>query len=160
MSTDNSTLVSGLKTNSQLYKKATDGIPAEKWLIRPSDDSNHLLWIAGHIVAHRAIMSKLLGRQWSAPWETLFVRGAKLAAPEELPSVEEIQRAWGEVSEMLKTSLASAPAEVLARPVEKQVPSFDGTIGGSIAFLSLHETYHMGQMSYLRKWLGYGQVVG
>lgn len=25
---------------------------------------------------------------------------------------------------------------------------------------SFHETFHVGQMSYLRKWLGYGQAVG
>jgi len=29
-----------------------------------------------------------------------------------------------------------------------------------VAFLAFHETYHVGQVSYLRKWLGYGQSVG
>ena len=160
MSIDISSVKSTFKTNTQLYEKATQGIPVEKWLVRPGDDSNHLLWIAGHVVVHRALIPKLLGRDWSTPWESLFARGAKVASPEQLPAVEEIQRAWGEVSEMLTASLANPSAEVLTQPLTKQRPSFDGTVGGSIAFLSFHETYHLGQMSYLRKWLGYGQSVG
>jgi uncharacterized damage-inducible protein DinB len=160
MSTDISIIASTLKSNTQLFEKATQGIPAEKWLARPSDDSNHLLWIAGHVVVHRALIPKLLGGEWSAPWEKLFARGEKLAAAEHLPPVDEIVRAWAEVSDLLTASLTSAAADVAAQPLTKKLPSFDGTVGGSMAFLSFHETYHLGQMSYLRKWLGYGQVIG
>ena len=160
MDTGLSTIASIFKKNTQLFEKATEGIPPERWLAKPSDDSNHLLWIAGHVVVHRAIVPKLLGREWSAPWEKLFARGSKLVAPEQYPAAGEIQRAWVEVSQMLSESLASAPADVLVQPTKKPMPSLDGSISGSIGFLSLHETYHLGQMSYLRKWLGYGQVVG
>jgi hypothetical protein len=50
------------------------------------------------------------------------------------------------------------PAEVLAKPHDK--PTFDGKVGGFIAFLAFHEAYHAGQVSYLRKWLGHGQLTG
>jgi uncharacterized damage-inducible protein DinB len=160
METDFSMIVSIFKANKQLFEKATQGIPPEKWLTRPSNDSNHLLWVAGHIVVHRAIILKLLGLAWLAPWAKLFARGAKLLAPEQYPEPGEIQHAWDDVSQKLSASLATVPAEVLAKPAPKESPSFDGTVGGQIAFLCFHETYHVGQMSYLRKWLGYGQVVG
>jgi len=64
------------------------------------------------------------------------------------------------VSAKLLASLAGTPAEVLAKPAPKGPPSFDGKISGLVAFLAFHETYHVGQVSYLRKWLGYGQSVG
>jgi uncharacterized damage-inducible protein DinB len=102
---------------------------------------------------------KTLGQEWSAPWEGLFVRGAKLAAPEQYPGIDELVRAWDEVSGRLASSLASAPPEALAEPVSKGI-TLDGKISGKIAFLSLHESYHIGQMAYLRKWLGCGQTVG
>jgi hypothetical protein len=51
-------------------------------------------------------------------------------------------------------------ADVLAKAAPNAGFSFDGKIGGLIAFLAFHETYHVGQLSYLRKWLGYGQLVG
>jgi uncharacterized damage-inducible protein DinB len=158
MDTDLSMTASMFKANTQLFEKATQGIPPDKWLTRPGDDSNHLLWVAGHVVVHRAMALKLLGGEWSAPWAKLFARGAKLV--EQYPEAGEIVRAWDDVSHKLSESLASVSAEALAKPSPKEAPSFGGTVGGQIAFLGFHETYHVGQMSYLRKWLGYGQVVG
>ena len=105
-------------------------------------------------------MLKTLGSEWSALWTSLFARGAKLAPPDEYPGIEEIRKAWKDVSEQLSTSLAGVPADALAKPVPEGKPSFDGKIGGVVAFLAFHETYHVGQVSYLRKWLGYGQTVG
>jgi len=148
------------KTNNTVFERATQGVPAEKWLEQPGGDSNHLTWIVGHAVVHRALAAKILGSEWSAPWESLFARGAKRVAPEEYPDAEELQRAWREVSEKLNAALPKASAEMLSAPVEKGKPSLDGTVGGSIAQLCFHETFHVGQMSYLRKWLGYGQAVG
>ena len=151
--------VSGMfKTNTDLVKRATDGIRPEQWLLKPGDISNHLMWVAGHLIVSRGAVLQGLGSAWSAPWSPLFARGAKLAAPDQYPGIEEILKAWDEVSEQLAASLASAPTDVLSKPHEK--PSFDGKVGGFVAFLALHETYHVGQLGYLRKWLGYGQMVG
>jgi uncharacterized damage-inducible protein DinB len=74
--------------------------------------------------------------------------------------VAEIKRAWDEVSEKLSSILGSAPVDHLAEPALSTPPSFDGKVSGNIAFLAFHETYHVGQVSYLRKWLGHGQSVG
>ncbi len=154
-------LVEGmLKANAQIFQKTIDGIPAEQWLTQPEDGSNHMMWIAGHIVVHRAMISKMLGAEWSAPWEKLFVRGAKLVPAGEYPNPIEIRQAWKEVSEKLTDVLAEASADALGKPIPQGKPSLDGTIGGTVGFLCLHETYHVGQMGYLRKWLGHGQAVG
>ena len=160
MGADLAMIASMFKANSQLFRKATQGVPPERWLAQPSEDSNHLLWIAGHLVVHRAKVPKLLGGEWSAPWQVLFARGTRPVTPEQYPGVDEIERAWAEVSEKLSTSLAGATAEVLAKPAPQKSPSFDGSVGGQIAFLCYHEAYHLGQMGFLRKWLGYGQLVG
>jgi len=70
-----------------------------------------------------------------------------------------IMQTWEEVSGRLATSLAGAAPEALAQPVSSG-RTLDGKISGRIAFLSLHESYHVGQMAYLRKWLGFGQAAG
>jgi hypothetical protein len=143
-----------------MFNKAIDGISPESWLVQPATDSNHLLWIAGHVVVHRGLAAKLLGAEWSAPWEKLFARGTKRADSEQFPSPHDIQESWKEVSERLTTALDNANARVLGTPALQGMPTFDGSIGGTVSFLCLHEIYHVGQMGYLRKWLGYGQVVG
>lgn len=160
MSTDLSTIGNMFKTNNSLFERATRDIAMEHWLKRPGEDSNPLLWIAGHAVVSRASALKLAGGQWSAPWEKLFARGARLPEAEEYPSPAEIQRAWQEVSEKLAAALPKASAEALGKEVQKGQPSLDGTVGGTIGFLCLHESYHMGQLGFVRKCLGYGQAVG
>lgn len=160
MSTDISTIASILERNSQMFDKCVLGVPAEKWLAQPGGDSNHLLWVAGHVVVYRAKIAAFLGSEWTPPWEKLFLRAVKLGPPEAYPSAEQILRAWREVSETLKSALAGVSSEVLGRPTSPPIPSFDGTLAGTIGFLAFHETYHLGQMGYLRKWLGCGQVVG
>jgi uncharacterized damage-inducible protein DinB len=159
MSTDFFNIAGIFKINTDLFKKTIDGLPPDRLLARPGDDSNHLLWIAGHVVVHRAKVLKILGQEWSAPWEGLFARGAKLTAPEHYPGMPELLQTWDEVSGKLASSLANASPESLAEPVSNGI-TLDGKISGRIAFLSLHETYHVGQMAYLRKWLGFGQAVG
>ncbi|HXM35158.1 MAG TPA: DinB family protein [Pyrinomonadaceae bacterium] len=160
METDFANIEGMFKTNTDIVQKAIDGILPEKWFLRPGDDSNHLMWVAGHLVVHRGAVLKSLGAEWETSWSSLFTRGANLAAQDQYPAAEEIRSAWDDVSAKLLASLAGAPADVLAKPAPKGPPSFDGKISGLVAFLAFHETYHVGQVSYLRKWLGYGQSVG
>jgi len=65
-----------------------------------------------------------------------------------------------EVSARMTAALAAQNAEMLERPSPVQLPAADGTLRGFIAFLSFHETYHVGQAAYLRKWLGFPGMVG
>ena len=148
------------KTNTDIVKKALDEVPAERWFLKPGDDSNHLMWVAGHLVVHRAAVLKYLGGDWDASWSSLFKRGAKRMADEEYPSIAEIRTAWEEVTRKLSASLNNPDTGRLSQPAPTGPPSFNGKISGQVAFLAFHETYHVGQVSYLRKWLGYGQSVG
>jgi len=148
------------KTNTDIVNRATEGILPEHWFIKPGEVSNHLMWVAGHLVASRGTVLKTLGSEWSAPWSSLFARGAKLVLPDQYPGIEEIRKAWKDVSEQLSGALAGVPAEALTKPAPEGKPSFDGKVAGLVGFLAFHETYHVGQVGYLRKWLGYGQIVG
>ena len=35
----------------------------------------------------------------------------------------------------------------------------DGTLLGALSFAALHEAYHIGQMGFIRKWLGLDPIV-
>jgi hypothetical protein len=160
MNIDFSNIVGSFKTNADLVSKLLSTVPRDQWLSQPADHSNHPLWILGHITVTRGTALKVLGGTWTARWAALFDRGAKLTEPANYPSIEEIKRAWEEVTPLLMSALAEASPEVLATPARQGIPSFDRMIGGTIAFLGFHETYHVGQLAYLNKWLGGGQIVG
>jgi uncharacterized damage-inducible protein DinB len=90
----------------------------------------------------------------------LFARGAQRVDETAYPSVDEMRTAWNEISEQLKTAVREAPAEVLTKPAPEGPPSFNQQLSGTVAFFAFHDTYHAGQISFLRKWLGYGQTIG
>jgi len=153
--------ISGIyKTNTEIVNRAIAGIEPEHWLKQPGDDSNHLLWMLGHVVVHRGLVLKYLGVDWDTSWAPLFARGAERGDADKYPTTEEMQAAWQQVSATLSAALKEASAEVLNKEAPKGPLSFDGKLSGSVAFLALHDSYHTGQISFLRKWLGYGQTVG
>src|SRR5437588_11383909 len=119
MDTDFANIEGMFKTNTDIVKKAFDGILPERWFLRPGDDSNHLMGVAGHLVVHRGAVLKSLGAGWESSWSALFTRGAQLATPEQYPEVDEIGSAWEHVSEKRLTSFAVASADTRA----KQAPT-------------------------------------
>ena len=155
-----SNVASMFKTNTDIINKAIADVAAEDWFRKPGDDSNHLLWVLGHVVVHRGRTLGFLGADWNTEWASLFARGAERIDDGEYPSVEELRDAWSQVSADLSAALRNASPDDLAKAAPAGPPSFDGKISGTVAFFAFHDTYHTGQISYLRKWLGYGQTVG
>ena len=160
METDFTNIEGMFKTNTGLVKQTIDEVKPESWFLKPGDDSNHLMWVLGHLVWSRSNVLKILNEHVEVPSPKLFARGAQVASQGEYPSVDEMKRAWDEVSQKLSATLAGAPADRLNGSALSSPPSFDGNVSGNIAFMAFHETYHVGQLNYLRKWLGFGQGVG
>jgi uncharacterized damage-inducible protein DinB len=160
MKTDLATIQSMFKTNEEFFKRTINDVPDDMWLKQMDDGSNHLLWIVGHMLVARANVPKLMGEQWSAPWEKLFVRGAKRVSADQYPTPAEMRKAWDELSDKMTKAFANTNPEALASPAKEGAPTLDGTVAGTVGFLCLHETYHVGQLGYLHKWLGCGQAIG
>jgi uncharacterized damage-inducible protein DinB len=160
MGTDFSHVQGMFKANTDIVNKAIADVNPEHWFKNPGDDSNHLMWIMGHLVVHRAHTLKTLGVDLDNQWASLFARGADRLADTEYPSADQMRAAWQEVSAHLATALEQPSEEVLAKDAPKGPPSFDGKLSGTVAFFAFHDTYHVGQISFLRKWLGYGKTVG
>jgi uncharacterized damage-inducible protein DinB len=160
METDFKNISGMFRANTDIITKAIADVRPEDWFRTPGDDSNHLMWLLGHVVVHRGYVLKNLGREWDRPWASLFARGTERMDEAQYPTVDEMRSAWNEISEQLKAALREAPDEVLAKPAPEGPPSFDKKMSGTVAFFAFHDTYHTGQVSFLRKWLGYGQTIG
>ena len=146
--------------NTDIIGKAIDGVRNEDWFRAPGDDSNHLMWLLGHVVVHRGQVLKILGVDWNSSWASLFAPGSQRVDDAEYPTVDEMRAAWAEISQQLKAARGEISPDVLTRPAPQGPPSFDKQVSGTVAFYAFHDTYHTGQVSFLRKWLGYGQTIG
>src|SRR5215211_7317324 len=157
METDMTNTAGMFKTNTDIVNRAIADVDPEHWFKNPGDDSNHLMWIMGHLVVHRGHTLKTLGVDWNNEWVSLFARGTDRLADTAYPSAEEMRAAWEQVSAELANTLQQPPADMLAKDAPKGPPTFNGKVDGTVAFFAFHDTYHVGQISYLRKWLGYGK---
>lgn len=137
-----------------LYEKALTGLDREALLKRPGERSNPMLWIAGHLASSRYGLCAALGRPKEIPWGKLFFRGASLPDPGTLPEIGEIRQAWQEVSSLLMARLEELTEAELQAPSPRPFAIPDRSLRGAITFLAYHEGYHVGQMAFLRKWLG------
>ncbi len=155
-----STIVPLFRATDQLFHSALEGITREDLLRRPHDGSNPLIWVAGHAMTSRASLTRIVGERIENQWSETFARGATVDDAVSYPEASEIISLWDAVTEKLMPRLESLTDEELSKPTSFPVPTGDKTKRGAIVFLNYHETYHIGQMAYLRKWLGYSQLVG
>jgi uncharacterized damage-inducible protein DinB len=146
--------------NDSFINRSIDGLTEDELWHRPSEQSNPMFWLLGHIVHTRGALLRLLGEDYRTGWGDRFQRGAALKERAEYPSFEEIERIRKDTSARLISRLAVLTEPELTREATgHQLPSCR-TIGDQIAFLGLHEAYHVGQLAYVRKMLGHRSIVG
>jgi uncharacterized damage-inducible protein DinB len=147
--------------NASLFEQAAAGLTDDQLWAMPGEGSNPMLWILAHATGTRdTLLGALTGQKVARPWFASFGRGSARPVRQNSPSVAEVKEAMSEVTAKLNAAFAAQTSGSLERPAPFQVPASDGTMRGLIAFLSCHETYHVGQAGYLRRWLGYPGIFG
>ena len=101
----------------------------------------------------------MLGRKLHRPWGEIFNRSAVRPPDEAYPDLAVIRSAWNEVTTGLTTRFEELTDAELVAPSPRPFPIPDRSMRGAIAFLAYHEGYHLGQMAYFRKWLGFPGLV-
>lgn len=143
---------------NHLFPRALEGLQTDQ-LFKTPGDSNPMIWLAGHLTYCRCSLVNLIGFKRDRPWEKLFGRYSKIAAPSDYPAIGEIQSIWDEVAGELPERFQELSDERLSAKAPYDFPTRDKSLRGAIAFMAFHEAYHVGQMAYLRKWLGYGGLI-
>jgi hypothetical protein len=102
---------------------------------------------------------RMLGQSVDTGWRTLFDRGAKIGDRSQYPSATEVVRVMREVSPRLHAAVAAVTEGEFNRPASLPIPGIN-TFMDELAFFALHESYHVGQLAYIRKSLGYPGLAG
>ncbi len=147
-----------LKLNTRLCLNSIGGIRVEDLQKRPSEDTNSILFIFIHLVDARNYLLRMCGRKIEYPIKGLFADAKSNDDIDEYPSPEEVTESWEIVSENLQEALQEIDEEKLSQKSRFQFPVDDTTFLGAISFLTSHDTYHIGQIAYLRKLYGYGSM--
>jgi uncharacterized protein YndB with AHSA1/START domain/uncharacterized damage-inducible protein DinB len=146
--------------NDSLAIRAFDKITDEDVWRRPTDRTNPMQWILGHMVATRAQMLKTFGESVDTGWGDTFARGAGLGPTASYPTREAIQAVSRDVNSRLYARLGALTDADLARPAPLRPTPAIQTLGDLLSFFALHDTYHVGQLGYARKAIGHPGMVG
>ena len=153
-------LVFILNTNDALVARAFEGVAAADHWKQPTPQSNTMLWILGHMVTARSGLLRLLGDPIDTGLGEAFGRGAERQDASAYPAADVIFAASAAVNVRLYASLNAVTEEALARPATRAFTPAVQTLRDQIAFLVMHDTYHVGQLGYARKALGYSNIAG
>lgn len=153
------TVAEQFRITTNLFIKAMSGVDKDDAMRRPGELSNPLLWLGGHVIHFRTRLLSLIGVPRDFPWGNRFDTGSKVGKAETYPDPEELVAMWEELSELLVDRLGTLTESDLAVPPAARVPTTDATLRGAIGYFSLHEAYHVGQMGYVRKWLGMTPII-
>jgi hypothetical protein len=139
--------------NTRLFLNALEGITENQAKERISTHNNPVSWLAAHTVWARYNTLAMLGKPAKNPYDGLFENFKPFDAALNYGSLAAARTAWQKASELLKEAFASVSEEHLAADCPLKSPIGDFSFGGTVTFLAQHESYDIGQIAFLKKYL-------
>jgi uncharacterized damage-inducible protein DinB len=144
-----------LRLNTRLFLNCLEEVDDAAGLMRISSATNSLAFVAVHVLDARAYLTKALGGDGVHPFSEMLSAVNSIEQVEELPTLDQIRAAWAEVTVRLLDRVAAVSPSELETEAPAAFPISDPTLLGMVAFLVKHDRYHIGQMAFLRKALGF-----
>jgi uncharacterized damage-inducible protein DinB len=143
-----------LELNTDLLLNCLDGLSDEEALQRLAGGGNTVAFLAAHLTDTRHFLARRLGHPLANPLSRYLAEASSIDDIVEWPTVAEQRDWWRAVSRHLCAVVAARTPEELRRANVHRFPMEDSTELGLIAFLVQHDSYHIGQVGFLRRQLG------
>jgi len=143
-----------LDLNTRLLRNCLDGVDDVVARQRPTSDTNHLAFLTAHLADARHFLASTLGVPLENPLAAQLEYGKTLDEVGDLPPLSELVAVWDRVSAHLAGQIPGIVASRLDADSGLRFPVQDRTVLGAVAFLVQHDSYHIGQMAFLRRELG------
>jgi hypothetical protein len=143
----------GFASNSKRVAKMAENFSGDEAFFRPYDKVNHLAWEIGHLAFVRNTIIKLLHP--SEKLESLeneritFAPGTPLQPNEMYASISESVEAFQKRGERIIELLTNLTQEQWDSESPFKLP-FGTTVGSQIWTFFMHESFHLGEISYLK----------
>lgn len=149
-----------MQLNTRLFVSCLEGVDDQAARQRIHQRANNVAFISSHVIEARYFLAAYLGVEATNPFKEMLEGFSSIEEFSEFPVVKEILASWADVSRLLADRFETLTAEELARvspqsfPMHRDTTPGGVTVLGGIAFLVQHESYHLGQLGFLRKCLG------
>jgi DinB superfamily len=143
-----------LRLNTVLFRNCLDSLTEEQASRRPSGATNNASFIAAHLASSRFFLLKTLGVDEADPLARYLDGRKGIDDIAELPPLREVDAAWTKGAHLLRDRLPVLTTADLDAPSSFKFPLANGTLLGTLTFLVQHDSYHLGQLSLLRRYCG------
>jgi uncharacterized damage-inducible protein DinB len=140
--------------NTDLLLNCLDGLSDEEARRRLEAGGNSITFLAEHLIDTRHFLVARLGQPLANPVARYLADVRSIDDIVEWATLDEVRAAWQAVSEHLQVVLSGlTPAELTELNVHR-FPLEDSSRLGLVAFLAQHDSYHLGQIGFIRRQLG------
>lgn len=139
--------------NSNFIKQIASDLDEADWK-QNHGEGNTALWVLGHIAVYRRMLLRQIGQEIAEEnWEELFKKGTKLDQTQTNPSADSLIKDISNTGMKITKGLITLKAEDAEKTIDMTMPNGENTLNGLINFLYFHESYHLGQIGYIRRLL-------
>ncbi len=142
-----------LRLNTELFLNCLAGVGEAEAARRVTPDTNSMAFIAAHLVDGRHFLTEYLGAPLPNPLAQQLQGATRQDDLAALPAVAELLTTWEAVSAHLAVTVERLDTGQLSAE-HTPFPGSDRTILGGIAFLTQHESFHIGQLALIRRQVG------
>jgi uncharacterized damage-inducible protein DinB len=143
-----------LDLNTDLLLNTLDGLSEAESQHRLEGGGNSIAFLAGHLTDTRHFLASRLGHPLPNPLALYLADAKSIDEIRSWATLDQVRAAWLSISRHLQTALEVLSSSDLARTNLHRFPLSDPTALGLIAFLTQHDSYHIGQAAFVRRQLG------
>jgi len=144
-------------------EKAFEGFDQSNAFTCPEGGGNHAAWIAGHLALTYAwVLDRYAGDGGlDASYKELFGGGTEPKADASAyPPYDEIVASMKDRRQAFTDWFNALPEDKAAEELDEEARMFGQTFAGMVGAIGVHDNYHVGQLSLVRKHLGMGRIFG
>jgi len=139
-----------VQLNTRLFRNCLADVPEDIAARCVAKGTNTILFVAVHLFDARIFMADTAGTVIAHPYPEIAAAQRAQDIPA-YPSLGDLVTQWTHVSTALVSCLELLSDEQLRAPSPRRFPVVDKSLLGALSFLIQHESYHIGQLSLLRR---------
>lgn len=147
-------LISIYNTNSKLLINSFAKVTEADSLKRPNRKTNSMIFIALHILDARCFILTQIGCDTKNPFAGYVDWAKTIDEIKVYPKLKKVLSEWKRIDRVFMEELCRVNSRKLNSDQQFEFPGGKKIIN-MLAFLAEHEAYHVGQISFIRKYLGY-----
>jgi len=140
--------------NNRLLKNAIYDVDDELAEKRINNSTNSIKFLLCHLIDARYHIASLIGLNEVCPFRDLFDRIQSIEDFNEYPPMNRLIESIDNISSKISTHLEVLDEADITKPLNIKFPIEDRSVLGGITFLLEHESYHIGQIGFIRKYFG------